>query len=132
MIRRKKPLRRKSTRPSALLWNRADALWKAIGLAQHEICQARAYPGCLGTAILQAHHVVRRRHWGTRWEPTCRLVVCRNCHHWLHFKCLDEPQWYRDHGIDYDFLKSRAESVRRKDIDLALVILDLRREVDGG
>lgn len=127
MIRRKRPLRRRSARPSAKLRDKADRLWTAAGLGSHSLCQARAYPGCLGARILQAHHIVRRRFWGTRWEPVNRLVVCRNCHHWLHFRCLDEPQWYRDHGIDYGFLRGRAETVRRKDVDLALVILDLER-----
>ena len=106
--------------------NEADDLWKAIVHLWGDVCAARAYPGCLGTRILQAHHMVKRGFYGTRWELSNGVLVCRNCHNWLHKKCLDEPQWYRDHGVDYDALKLRAETVRRKDIDVKLVILDLK------
>lgn len=126
MIRRKRPLRRGKP-PSPLLLE-ADALWKARVLAMSPLCQVRE-ARCLGASILQAHHIISRARWGTRFELANGLVACQNCHlFFLHrsSRCLDPPQWYRDHGIDHDALKLRAETVRRKDVDLALVILDLK------
>ena len=132
--RRSSPRRtRLKQKPPDPLLVEADALWTALVLATSSICTVRE-AGCLGTRILQAHHIVSCGRWGTRFELLNGLVACRNCHlFFLHrsSRCLDPAQWYRDHGIDFDALRLRAETVRRKDVDLALVILDLKRLREG-
>lgn len=129
--RRKKPLKPKPPDP---LLVEADALWTMIVLSTSSICTVRER-GCLGAAHLQAHHIISRGRWGTRFELANGLVACMRCHlFFLHrsSRCLDPPQWYRDHGIDFDALKLRAESVRkRSDVDLKLVILDLKAGLDS-
>lgn len=126
-IRRKKRLRRQSQGRKAELRRDADREWTALILRRDLTCQVRAVKTCTGQAWLQAHHIIRRRYRGARWAPANGLAACRGCHHWLHHICLDEPQWYRDHGIDYDGLRLRAEA-GGKGLDMALVTLSLRRE----
>lgn len=131
MIRRRSPIRRKK-RPRPQSKGRkaeekreADRAWTALVLRRDVTCQVQAVKTCSGQAWLQAHHIVRRRYRATRWAPDNGIGACRGCHCWLHFVCLDEPQWYRDHGIDYDALRLRAEA-GAKGIDMAAVIVGLK------
>ncbi len=135
MIRRRKPLRRK-TRPRRQSKGRkaeerreADKLWTALILRKYPACHIKATPRCSSRAYLQAHHVISRRYRATRWDPQNGVGACRHCHYWLHYVCIDAPQWYRDHGIDFDRLRAKAEA-GAKGLDMALAILALKADLE--
>lgn len=130
MIRRRRPLRRTRSRKQskgrgAEEKREADRAWTALILRRDVTCQVRAVKTCSGQVWLQAHHIARRRYRATRWAPDNGIGACRGCHYWLHSICLDAPQWYREHGIDYDALRLRAEA-GAKGIDVAAVIVGLK------
>jgi hypothetical protein len=57
------------------------------------VCE-RCFSNC-GPAVLQAAHIVPRRHFSTRWDLRNGLGLCADCHRWLDTNPHDGRAWVR-------------------------------------
>lgn len=61
-----------------------DALWsELVKLRAARECQLWGYSIRCST-VLNSHHMMSRRHWGTRWEPENGACLCAAHHQWVH------------------------------------------------
>lgn len=131
MIPRKKPPHRRPKTERQKLDAEALRLWsRVVRERAGGCCRVRGASTCRGRFGV-AHHMVRRQFWGTRHLTENGLAACVPCHFWLHNHCPDEVALYRSLGVDWEALQMRKR-VGGKGLDLKLVVLSLKGEVDGG
>jgi predicted restriction endonuclease len=64
------------------------SLWRSAVLIVY--CHRCAFCGKKGDDVLQAHHIVRRKHKITRYLPLNGLPLCHKCHSLAHTKAGEQ------------------------------------------
>jgi len=77
------------------LTKQLDELWTEIIRSrsrnfEDQICCER----CGSTEVVQAHHIIPRTKYGTRWVLGNGVALCRRCHlYWAHKDSIEFTEW---------------------------------------